>query len=837
LQEDAGVDKTTSSLARTMTGRRPWVREIASSRITYCVFLASLLVALRLVLFDYPIFFELRSIPNHDMSQGASFFATNMHAMRESGDLAWWNPATRNGYAQYYQGFLSPLAPTNGSLTHIIWAQLVRALGVVGVVIPEYYQYLSVTYVVLPFLAFFAFSLFCTLLLDHRAAVFLAAFAYAFSGIGLWNSAWFYFQEPATLFFLLAAIVHALQRPGPRALLLLLAAGLLQLTSTNYWTIYNSWFLIIILICYLINYSNQAVRLWRRSLAFASAHRGVAALFLGLAAATSLVWLVMLGFVYKEQAGNFIRTRAASYTVEQALARVKPLRWFTLELFDPDLSRAVKLGLNENVVHSARYLGAAFLPLLLSVFLCRWRRLERWLVTSSVCVFIVCLAPPFLLALWKVMPQMDRIVHLFYFYTQFLQILLVLLACASFDRLLRQDHDAATRRRLVLSLTGLSAVLGCGLMALFLFSEHYASADSGLQGCLLFAIICLLCCVFLLRMLTVDRSPRGRRAFVFVLLVVTAADLSRYFVEGCRADRDFTAQREWRVPKELPTATQAALRKPWRHPLPGPGSGSPLAENMPFRNEMWPENDYLEHRFVNELRNSGSLHVILSSFRDHPVRFYRHTARAPAPGSIPGLLVQNPRWLGEVLLLHGVASDRVTGPGPTVAASGEDFGYWFRRWGYNSIAVEVEAPEDGWLLLDRLHDPSWRFSIDGRSVPAVRADYIGTAVPIRAGRHRVRASFQPVSRQAFWPACWILEASMLALLIGARLSGQRTSRAAARTELIGRRAHIPAHGIVALPSSDAFVGGGSMRGPTVPLPSGTPPRSRTAPITSRCDQC
>src|SRR5262249_31249057 len=155
------------------------------------------------------------------------------------------------------------------------------------------------------------------------------------------------------------------------------------------------------------------------------------------------------------------------------------------------------------------------------------------------------------------------ILHLFYFYTHFLQILLVLLACAGLDRLLSHDHDAGTQRRLVHFLTGLLVVLGCGLLGFSVYSEHYPSADPGVQGFLLFAITCLLCCGFLLRMLTIDRSPRGRRAFVFVLLAVTAADLSRYFVEGCREDRDFTA-RHWSVPKDLPPATQAALGRPWR---------------------------------------------------------------------------------------------------------------------------------------------------------------------------------------------------------------------------------------------------------------------------------
>jgi hypothetical protein len=780
------VDNATRSPANSISGGR-WQRSeraFLASRITYCAFLAALLVALRLALFDYPTFFALRSLPNHDMSQGASFFATNMHAMRQGGDIAWWNPATRNGYAQYYQGFLSPLAPTNGCLTFIVWAQAVRALSMVGVVVPEYIQYLIVTYVVLPFLTFFAFSLFCTLLLKHRAAVSLAAFAYAFSGIGLWNSAWFYFQEPATLFFLLAAAVHALQRPGPGAVLLLLAAGLLQMTSVNYWTIYNSWFILILFICYLCTFPNQVVRLGRRALALAAAHRRAAVLFLGLAAATSLVWLVMLGLVFQEQAGNFVRTSTASYTAEQALARVKPLRWFTLELFNPDLRRAVKLGLEENPIHSGRYLGAVFLPLLLLVLVTRWRRLERWLAACTVCVFVVCLAPPYLLAVWKWLPLMDRILHLFYFYTQYLQILLVLMACAGFDRLLTHDHDAATRRRLVAALRGMLAVLGCALGGFAVFSERYPSGDPNLQGSLQLAIIGLLCGVFLLRMLTVDRSPRGRQAFVFVVLAVTSADLSRYFVEGCRADREFTAQL-WNIPMELPPETRAALGRPWQ------GAGSRLTENLPLRNAMWPENRYLEHRFVTELKNAGSLGLILPFFQGPPARFYRQTAPAPPPGAIAGHLQHDPAWLDKVLLLHGEASGRVPGPGPIApgSASGKDFRYKVRKWEYNAFGVNIEAPVDGWLLLSQVHDPAWRFTVDGQAVPTAPADFLGTALPVRAGRHRVRANFEPASRQLFWPGCWILEVSLLALVGGACLAPRRTGRAqtAGRAEVTGVR--------------------------------------------------
>lgn len=89
---------------------RALVRTLVSSKQAFCVAVAFLMVALRLVSFDYRFFFTLYSIPNHDMSDDAGFFATNMHAMRLYGNIVWWNPMFGNGYAQYFQLFLSPLA-------------------------------------------------------------------------------------------------------------------------------------------------------------------------------------------------------------------------------------------------------------------------------------------------------------------------------------------------------------------------------------------------------------------------------------------------------------------------------------------------------------------------------------------------------------------------------------------------------------------------------------------------------------------------------------------------------------------------------------------------------
>src|SRR3954471_10820795 len=101
-----------------------------------------------------------------------------MHSLRLTGELAFWSPPTLNGYAQYYQAFLSPLAPTPHHVVFVLWAQAMRGLNAVGVVLPEYRQYLVVNYLVLPFLTFLAFSFFTAQLLRRRAAQLLVSVVY-----------------------------------------------------------------------------------------------------------------------------------------------------------------------------------------------------------------------------------------------------------------------------------------------------------------------------------------------------------------------------------------------------------------------------------------------------------------------------------------------------------------------------------------------------------------------------------------------------------------------------------------------------------------------------------
>src|SRR4051794_24985197 len=96
----------------------PFQRLIVRARVSrwsFCLLIAAIMVFLRVFLYDWTILTE-QYIPNHDMSQGMAFVMTDLNAVHAYGDLAWWNPVSHNGYAQYFQAFFSPLAPTPGNI-------------------------------------------------------------------------------------------------------------------------------------------------------------------------------------------------------------------------------------------------------------------------------------------------------------------------------------------------------------------------------------------------------------------------------------------------------------------------------------------------------------------------------------------------------------------------------------------------------------------------------------------------------------------------------------------------------------------------------------------------
>jgi hypothetical protein len=94
----------------------------------------------------------------------------------------------------------------------------------------------------------------------------------------------------------------------------------------------------------------------------------------------------------------------------------------------------------------------------------------------------------------------------------------------------------------------------------------------------------------------------------------------------------------------------------------------------------------------------------------------------------------------------------------------------WRKWSYNTFEFDVDAPENGFLMVRQLADPRWRVSLDGQETQVVTANIAALAVPVAARRHRLWMDHQPLARRLYGPAGVLLEATWLdALVAGVRV--------------------------------------------------------------------
>jgi hypothetical protein len=730
---------------------RIW-RRLRKSEVLFCALLAAFFVLTRVIAFDGRTFFELRYVPNHDMLAGLSFFATNVHAYRTTGDIAWWNPVSQHGlgYAQYYQSFLSPVAPTSSHVLFVAWMQGIKTLSWCGINVPEYYQYLTFTYILSPFTAFFFFNLFLCRLFRNRWAILLAATAFAFSTVGLWFSAFLYFQETGTLFFLLAAWLGVVQRPTFSRALLLLAAMVVQISSINYWTIYNSWFLVLVVASHGWMHRNQLERAWRRAVQGIRQRRrltiGLGAALVGLAG----LWLYITHSIVHEQLELNLRPRR-TYSIEEVHTRLEETRWFTVEPFNPSLARATHSYEILNPIHNARYIGVVFLPLLALVPFYHWRRKERWLITLAVGVFCICMASPWFLQLWKWTPGMDRVWHLFYLYSHHLLLVLILLGAAAFEKLL--NHlPALSRQKLGYVLLALLSVSLLVLLGAGLVGDRFEAHSPAYEGVTRFGALFLISTLLLGQMIC---RPQWRGHLAGLLLLVTFSDLTRYFMEATQTDHEFS--RHWRVkiPYPLPEEYQAKLSRPWPSGDPGEGFAGGVNGFLPLETEIWPTNRFLTPLYeeqVNALSDGADAFAVPMP----EVRF------------VPGATTQEftQELTGQTLFDQLVIHDRASNTMQTRTDSNfSSVPFHFSHWRYNDFSIDVDCPTGGWVFLRLLYDPRWKVKVDGKPVNPSRANMMCLAVPVAAGSHRVDLEYRPRARRWFWPACWLTEAMLAGLLL------------------------------------------------------------------------
>jgi hypothetical protein len=62
-----------------------------------------------------------------------------------------------------------------------------------------------------------------------------------------------------------------------------------------------------------------------------------------------------------------------------------------------------------------------------------------------------------------------------------------------------------------------------------------------------------------------------------------------------------------------------------------------------------------------------------------------------------------------------------------------------------TLVLETDSPEDGYVILTETYRPGWRAEVDGEARPVLRAQSAFRAVAVSAGRHQIVLSYRPAS--------------------------------------------------------------------------------------------
>jgi uncharacterized membrane protein YfhO len=89
------------------------------------------------------------------------------------------------------------------------------------------------------------------------------------------------------------------------------------------------------------------------------------------------------------------------------------------------------------------------------------------------------------------------------------------------------------------------------------------------------------------------------------------------------------------------------------------------------------------------------------------------------------------------------------------------------------VVAKATATRRSLLVLTDVHFPGWKATVDGRSVPIERVDYLLRGVVVPPGTHTVEFSYEPSSFRAGWIIAVLgLLAVLGAVVVGLRRRGR-----------------------------------------------------------------
>jgi hypothetical protein len=174
-------------------------------------------------------------------------------------------------------------------------------------------------------------------------------------------------------------------------------------------------------------------------------------------------------------------------------------------------------------------------------------------------------------------------------------------------------------------------------------------------------------------------------------------------------------------------------------------------------------------------------------FLPDPARGTWATPRAPHVWEIPNALP-------DAFFMDGaeIAKDKddalerlaAVAPAPKIVLENEDAPKGAGRYGpaesiveSERVTVNVDAPSEGFVLVNETFYPGWIATVDDAPAPILRANAFVRAVRVAAGKHRIVMEFRPWQPRVLEP----LALAAIAVVVGVALAGVARRRSGAMT--------------------------------------------------------
>ena len=614
----------------------------------------------------------------------------------------------------------------------MLWSDLGRLLGKFGFIIPEYFQFLIFELILMPILAYGTLLLFVKRFCVGWLGPILCTSAYALSGTGLWNNAWMFYQEWANIFFLLFALDFFFSGVTIATIAILGLAVINSISSANYWSLFSFWFVSTFVAAYCLCRWDLVSAVLNRQTLRQNFSTWRARLLVAVVGMCILGWIVFLASIYRNQAAAFIRydNKPAGYTMEQVYGRSQTggIGRFTSQLFQPVPAPPPTGYLAGNWMHTANYIGIGLFPLLVAFFVMAWLEIEVVLFTTLVITSAIASGSGVFITLWRGTPGMYAILHAFYFYSYFVQLVLLFIAARSFDRLLTKSPP----RPVVWGITACGTLGVASLIYLFT-SANYDWVDSPAFNSFAYAGLFLVLGSAAIAKAAFSRAPSSN-LIAIAFLVMIIGDLGRYYYIVSDKDRYFTLsfRKVDLVAGRLPGQMSEPMRKRWLPPVLEQGFNANLLPNLPVVTSLWPDNDFNPPQAI---RNYRAL---------DPAR----KADITPEGSMAVASVQ-PDAQGNTNISRPDAGLR----------------YQFKTSDYNSYSFDTDLTAASTVVLKLTYDPSWIISVNGSKTTHRRINGWMTAIDLPTGPSQVEMSFWPTARYLYLPLRWLTYLACFSLVL------------------------------------------------------------------------